>query len=165
MGALILGYGLSGQKAERSSSVHQGASTQKTEFALPPSQAIDTDKPIRCVAIASASLIENLDHRGRLKGKITPGTDKLALQIKGDTLLVAVRGAFEQGVVEPDKYNITGHTVGFLSAVHEVTVIPHANSIVLNKQNGFAVWSLNEPMLVPGSEYPIAQAVYLRCSQ
>jgi hypothetical protein len=48
--------------------------------------------------------------------------------------------------------------------LHYGGMVPAAYSISLDINNGFAVWSLNEPILVMGSLYPYAQCVYLYCT-
>jgi hypothetical protein len=132
-------------------------------FVLPPPGALNWSKPVKCIAIASASLfkedreMEDFKHN-KLSVYVKKGTDRLRLWREGDNLIVQV------GDQKPDRYHVTGHQNDFLVAMHYGGLIPAAYSISLDEKTGFAVWSLNEPMLVPVSEYPYAQSVYMHCT-
>lgn len=134
-----------------------------TRFVLPPPRALSWSKSVKCVAIASATLFPETLTQGdfkqpKLTVRVTKGTDKLRLWFEGETLTVQI------GDEKPDRYQVSGHRNEFLVAVHYGGLVPAAYSISLDERTGFAVWSLNEPMLVPVSEYPYAQSVYLHCS-
>lgn len=129
---------------------------------LPPSQALSWSKPVKCIAIASASLFEETREmqdfkHGKLSVYAKKGTDRLKLWLENDELIV------QPGDQKPDRYRVSGHQNGFLVAIHYGGLVPAAYSISVNEKNGFAVWSLSEPMLVPTSEYPYAQSVYMQC--
>lgn len=130
---------------------------------LPPSQAISWTKPVKCTAIASAALYvetrEMQDFKtGKLSVYVKKGTDRLRLWLENEELIV------QPGDQKPDRYRVSGHHNGFLVAIHHGGLVPAAYSIAVNEKNGFAVWSLSEPMLVPTSEYPYAQSVYMQCT-
>ena len=132
-------------------------------LSLPPSQALSWSKPVKCAAIASAALFEETREmqdfkNGRLSVYVKKGTDKLRLWLESDELIV------QPGDQKPDRYRVSGHQNGFLVATHRGGLVPAAHSISVNEKNGFAVWSLSEPMLVPTSEYPYAQSVYMQCT-
>ena len=132
-------------------------------FVLPPPQALSWGKPVRCIAIASAALFKEDREMEDFKDKklsvyVRKGTDRLRLWLEGDNLIVQTRNE------KPDRFHVTGHRNDFLVAMHYGGLIPAAQSISLDEKTGFAVWSLNEPMLVPVGEYPYAQSVYLHCS-
>ncbi len=132
-------------------------------FVLPSPRALSWVKPVKCVAIASATLFpETLTQEDfkqpQLTVTVTKGTDKLRLWLEGEILIV------QAGDEKPDRFQVSGHRNQFLVAVHYGGLVPAAHSISLNERTGFAVWSLNEPMLVPVSEYPYAQSVYLHCT-
>ena len=132
-------------------------------LALPPSQAISWTKPVKCIAIASAALYEETREMqdfktGKLSVYVKKGTDRLRLWLENEELLV------QPGDQKPDRYHVSGHQNGFLIAIHHGGLVAAAYSISVNEKNGFAVWSLSEPMLVPTSEYPYAQSVYMQCT-
>jgi hypothetical protein len=132
-------------------------------FVLPPKQPMNWNKPVKCTAIASATLFEKARDMKDFKNNelsvyVKKGTDKLRLWLEGENLTVQV------GDQKPDSYQVTGHQNKFLVAIHRGGIVPAANSITVNEENGFAVWSLSEPMLVPVSEYPYAQSVYMQCT-
>jgi hypothetical protein len=154
----------------------QSASEENEEISVtfdrPQSQPLDINKPISCNAIASAGLHENFGNdrfsTSKITGQIRPGTDKLAIQIKGDKLLATSKVRFENGTAEPEVYRITGNNKAWLAAVSTSGglipgAVPLVHSIVLNKNNGFGAWSLAEPVLFPGSQYPYAETIYLKC--
>jgi hypothetical protein len=134
-------------------------------FAMPPPKVLNMEKPVKCTAIATAAIyeerkeLEDFD-KPKLSAKVEKGTDKLRLWLDGEVLTVQV------GDEKPDTYKVTGYNTngGWLVALHYGGLVPTAYSISLNTKNGFAVWSLNEPMFVMGSLYPYAQCVYLYCT-
>jgi len=142
----------------------QGAlDDQFVRFALPPPQALSFSKPVKCAAIASSALYQAGEEPEDLKQnklivKVKKGTDRLKLWLEDETLIVQVRDE------KPDRYRISGHQNKWLSAVHYGGLMPTVYSISVNENNGFAVWSLNEPMFFPASEYPYTQSVYLHCT-
>jgi hypothetical protein len=130
---------------------------------LPPSQTISWSKPVKCTAIASVALYEETREMqdfktGKLSVYVKKGTDRLRLWLENEELIV------QPGDQKPDRYRVSGHQNGFLVAIHHGGLVPAAYSISVNEKNGFAVWSLSEPMLVPASEYPYAQCVYMQCT-
>jgi len=144
----------------------KGATNTKTiRFTMPQPKAVDMAKPIKCAAIASAAVFEErIDRQDfdnpKLTAKVEKGTDKLRLWLDGDVLTVQHRDE------KPGTYKVTGYNAsgGWLVALHYGGLVPAAYSISLNTKNGFAVWSLNEPMFVMGSLYPIGQSIYLYCT-
>jgi hypothetical protein len=132
-------------------------------FVLPPKRALNWSKPVKCIAIASAAMFkedrEMEDFRNnKLSVYVKKGTDKLTLWLEGESLTVQI------GNQKPERYQVNGHRNDFLVAIHYGGSVPAANSISVNEENGFAVWSLSEPMLGPVSEYPYAQSVYMHCT-
>ncbi len=134
-------------------------------FAMPPPKVLNMEKPVKCSAIATAAIyeerkeLEDFD-KPKLSAKVEKGTDQLRLWLEGKVLTVQVRDE------KPEKYKVTGHNTngGWLVAMHYGGLVPTAYSISLNTNNGFAVWSLNEPEFIMGSLYPYAQCVYLYCT-
>jgi hypothetical protein len=134
-------------------------------FAMPPPKVLNMEKPVKCTAIATAAIFEERKeledfNKPKLSVKVEKGTDKLRLWLDGEVLTVQVRDE------KPETYKVTGHNTngGWLVALNYGGLVPAAYSISLNKNNGFAVWSLNEPIFVMGSLYPYAQCVYLYCT-
>ena len=114
-------------------------------------------------AIASAALFEQPLELGDFKHKqlnvhVKKGTDVLRLWLEGESLTVQVEDQ------KPDRYRVSGHRNGWLVAMYYGGLMPAAYSISLDERTGFAVWSLNEPMFFPASEYPYAQSVYMHCT-
>jgi len=134
-------------------------------FAMPPAKVLNMKNPINCTAIATAAIFEETKEledfkKPKLSAKVEKGTDKLRLWLDGEVLTVQIRDA------KPETYKVTGCNIngGWLVALSYGGLVPAAYSISLNINNGFAVWSLNEPMLVMGSLYPYAQCVYFYCT-
>ena len=144
----------------------RGAIESKTiRFAMPPPKVLNMEKPVKCTAIATAAIFEERKEikdfdKPKLSVKVGKGTDKLRLWLDGEVLTVQVEDE------KPDTYKVTGHNTngGWLVALHYGELVPTAYSISLNINNGFAVWSLNEPEFIMGSLYPYAQCVYLYCT-
>jgi hypothetical protein len=145
---------------------NRGAIESKAiRFAMPPPKVLNMEKPVKCTAIATAAIFEERKEledfdKPKLSAKVEKGTDKLRLRLDGKVLTVQVRDE------KPETYKVTGHNTngGWLVALHYGGLVPAAYSISLNINNGFAVWSLNEPIFVMGSLYPYAQCVYLYCT-
>jgi hypothetical protein len=134
------------------------------QFALPHSHALDSGKPIRCSAIASADLTVAPEQHNKLTASVQVAKEKLDLQVDGDTLFVLTIPIEKNAVAIADYYRITAQTSAWLAAtVLHNDEMPRAYSMVVNKQNGFAVWSVTEPKYFPQSEYPYAETVYLTC--
>lgn len=134
-------------------------------FIMPPPKVLNMQKPVKCTAIATAAIFEERKEqedfdKPKLTAKIEKGTDKLKLWLDGEVLTVQVRDE------KPETYKVTGYNTGggWLVALHYGGMVPAAYSISLDINNGFAVWSLNEPIFVMGSLYPYAQCVYLYCT-
>ncbi len=132
-------------------------------FVLPLPQQMSWSKPVKCTPIVSTSLsqeareMEDFKH-SKVSVYVKKGTDRLRLWLEGDNLIVQV------GDHKPDRYHVSGHSNGLLVAIHHGGLVPAAYSISLDEKTGFAVWSLNEPMLVPVSEFPYAESVYMQCT-
>ena len=132
-------------------------------FTLPSPKDVNWLRPVKCIAIASTILVEQaLEQQDfktpKLTGKVGKGTDHLRLWLDGDTLIL------QSGNEKPDRYQVTGRRNKWLIALYHGGEIPVAKSFTLDERSGFAVWSLSEPMLFPGSEYPCVSTVYLQCT-
>jgi hypothetical protein len=144
----------------------RGAIESKTiRFVMPPPKVLNMEKAVKCRAIATAAIFEEIKEqedfdKPKLSAKVEKATDKLRLWLDGKVLTVQVRDE------KPETYKVTGHNTngGWLVALHYGGLVPTAYSITLNINNGFAVWSLNEPIFIMGSLYPYAQCVYLYCT-
>jgi hypothetical protein len=144
----------------------KGKTDNKTiRFAMPVSKPLNMGKPVKCSAIASAAIFEERKEmedfdKPKLSVIVSEGTDKLRLWLDGETLTVQVKDQ------KPETYKVTGYHIegGWLVALHYGGLVPAAYSISLNTKNGFAVWSLNEPIFVMGSLFPYTQCVNLYCS-
>lgn len=133
-------------------------------FKLPHSKAVDSNKPITCSAIASASLTVNAEQRSNVNGSVQAARQKLSLHAEDDTLYLLVSPAEKNGIAIADHYRITNNGPGWLAAtVLHSDEMPRGYSIALNKQNGFAVWAHIEPKHFPDSEFPYGETVYLTC--
>lgn len=142
-------------------------SKNTVRFPMPASRSLNIKKPVTCVAIVSAAIyeerieMEDFD-KPKLSAIVSQGTDKLKLRLEGNGKILKVQVKDEK----PDQYRVAGHNVsgGWLVALHSGGLVPTAYSISLNINNGFLVWSLNEPIFVMGSLYPFAQSVYMHCT-
>jgi hypothetical protein len=134
------------------------------QFALPHSHSLDPGKPITCSAIASANLAVAAEQHDKLTASVQGAREKLHLQVDGDTLFVLTSPVEKNAVAIADYYRITAQTPAWLAAtVLHNDEMPRGYFIVVNKQNGFAIWSVTEPKYYPQSEYPYAETVYLTC--
>ncbi len=131
-------------------------------FILPQQQALNLNKPVNCIAIASAGLYEekrdvkDFDNP-KLSGYIKKGTERLTLRIDGKNLIVQVRD------MKPDRYHVSRHVDKWLVASFYGGNWPVAYFIALDESTGYAIWSLNEPSF-NFSSYPYAQSVYMQCT-
>ena len=132
-------------------------------FFLPPQQALDWSKPVKCIAIAATGLyeekrdMEDFDHP-KLSCYVKNGTDRLTLRIDGKNLIVQVRD------MKPDRYHVSRHVDKWLVASFYGSNWPVAYFIALDESTGYAIWSLNEPSYHLSSPFPNAQSVYMQCT-
>lgn len=132
-------------------------------FILPLPRALSWNKPVNCIAIATAGLYEerreneDFDHP-KLSGYMKKGTDSLNLWTEGKNLIVQVRDQ------KPYTYHISRHVNKWLIAIFSGGDLPVAYSITLDESTGYAVWLLNEPTFYLASKYPYAQSVYMQCT-
>lgn len=160
LGLLYFSTGISYAIAQDKPDTSDGYSMR---FTLPVPKTFDWLKPVKCTAIASTFLaeqtLENKDFKEpKLTAKVGKGTDNLNLWLEGNFLIL------QSGNEKPDRYQVVGHRNKWLIAVYHGGEMPVAKSITLDESSGFTVWSLSEPMLFPGSEYPCASTVYLQCT-
>jgi hypothetical protein len=113
---------------------------------------------IKCSPLAHVTLHQDfeIDRRGQLIAEAGTATDRLELTLVEDVLLVRVG---EHGT---DRYKVVGNTKSFLSAVFVGSMIPNVNSIVVDKEKGYVVWSLNEPADL-GIDAPYSESIYFTC--
>lgn len=133
---------------------------------LPPDKSISWNKPVKCSAIASAGMFQELrpgDEKrpdALLSVYAKKGTDTLKLWREGGDLIVQA-GAGEE---KPDRYRIVNHNrTMFVALFSGGELLPVAKTITINIDTGFAVWSLTEPLPFPVSPYPFAESIYLHC--
>ena len=127
-------------------------------FQLPKSHALDMKSTLKCTSLARVGLHRNadVDKRDKLIADAVVREQKLELTLVGRALLVRVG---EHGT---DRYKLAGNTKGYLSDVFIGELLPVVNSIVVDKDRGLAVWSINEPADV-FTDVPYAEAIYLAC--
>ena len=132
-------------------------------FRLPKPHPLDMRGTLKCSSVASVTMHQNFHKAAqseRLVAEVKAGADNLELTLAGDTLVVR-----EQ--IGTQKYKIVGNTNQYLSAVFvhdpdESSPAPIVKSIVMEKNKGFAVWSISEHMDVM-TDIPYGEMIYLTC--
>lgn len=132
-----------------STTIAHASPSSSVAYEITPESLIKKDVPARDDRIEATSL---------------PGTDKLALEIEGDVMRLMTTASLEQGntsaaelaVVLNDPEQIVGF--GMLDGIPA----GNANSIVVNKQTGFAVWTKTRAAGI-FADVPDSQTHYLRC--
>lgn len=106
----------------------------------------------------------NSNQHGRIDAEISKGGMKLAIEINGQILRLLTTTAVESGMQDAADFTILRNNKRQLVAVYYPTEYPDAgiNSFVLNKSNGYAVWSKLKPSLLY-VEQPDSQMYYLEC--
>lgn len=98
-----------------------------------------------------------------IEGEVRKGTDKLAINIKGDgTISFLTQASVGAGVAEGDLWSVLRDTSEDLVALLYDDVRGSVNVFALNKETGLAVWSKTRPdFLTFGSPY--GSVLYLQC--
>jgi len=100
----------------------------------------------------------------RLDASSAAGTDKLAVEIKGDVLRVLTRTSVELGETSAAEFEILDVSSDYLFAVdfERGLLGGTLSSFVINRRLGLAVWTKSRPefLIVPE---PDTQSYYLKC--
>jgi len=106
---------------------------------------------------------QNKSISGELKTK-SKDLDKLALELKGDTLELNTVAAIEHGNVTSESYKITQNSNDRLTAIIDLsneTGVRRISIFVLNKDTGLAVW--NETADNFPAKSPYGSSEYFHC--
>jgi hypothetical protein len=116
-----------------------------------------------CESLMSSNIISDSSKllAEGIEGQLSKGTDKIAMNIKGPSILNFITGASVQaGISEGDNFTILENNEEKLLAVWANENV--ISTIVLNKQNGLAIWLKGTPNF-PLYEAPSGQIIYLIC--
>jgi hypothetical protein len=99
----------------------------------------------------------------RLDAESRVGTDKLAIEIEGDSMKFMTRAAVDAGIAATAPFRIVRNDQDALVAiaVDDIANGVAVNSFLLNKKNGLAVWTKARSRFL--LEQPDTAAYYLRC--
>lgn len=131
--------------------------------ALPPAQPVVSDQ-LACDALLTTTIWEDPGQKGQITTQNERATDKLAIKIKDKAVTFMTRASVEAGIAEPAEFTIVSNKKDFLMAIYfeEGALPPSLNSLVLNKESGFAVWAKSRPHFLLGST-PYVESIYLAC--
>lgn len=148
-----------GQKVEPKSMSRSKA----VKALLPPARPV-VSAQLACEALLSTSIWEDPEQNGQITAENQTGTDKLAIRIKENAITFITRASVEAGIPEAAEFTIVSNEEDFLVAIYldKGAISPSLNSLVLNKKNGFAVWTKSRPQYLL-SQTPDVQSSYLVC--
>lgn len=120
--------------------------------------------------ITDTSLLKSKDEIAKLSAETTlesksrTGTDTLAIRIDGDRLHVMTRAAVESGIATAAPMIIVRNSDDEMAAIaaEEIPLSFTLETFLLNKQNGYAVWTKSRPRYLI-QDVPDTQAIYFRC--
>lgn len=122
--------------------------------------------PAMAYEITPESLLkkEVPDRSDRIEAASLPGTDKLALEITGETMRLMTRASLERGNTSATELTVVLNDAEQIVAFAMPESIPtgSANSIVVNKKTGFGVWTRTRAAGI-FADVPDSQTHYLRC--
>jgi len=100
----------------------------------------------------------------RLEARSRRGTDTLAIRVEGRSLHMMTRAAVESGIAKAAPMVIVRNNDDEMAAIaaEEVPLSFTLETFLLNKQNGYAVWTKSRPRLLI-REVPDTQAIYFKC--
>jgi hypothetical protein len=110
------------------------------------------------------SEIDELIERRQLSAVAATGTDTLAIEIDGKNVKFITRASVEMGQASPSTFTITRNNESVLIAfaVDETLLGVTIDSLLLNRENGLAVWTKSRSASIMGDQ-PMTQSLYLRC--
>jgi hypothetical protein len=102
--------------------------------------------------------------RQQLAAAADRGTDVMAIEIDNNNVKFITRASVEIGQASPALFAITKNDESVLLAValDETLFGVVADSLLLNKKNGLAVWTKSRSASILGDQ-PTTQSLYLRC--
>jgi hypothetical protein len=108
--------------------------------------------------------ISKLIVQRRLEAKATIGTDKLAIEIHGKDVKFMTRASVEAGQATGMTFTVARNDEALLVAfaLQEELLGTTAHSLLLNRENGLAVWTKSRPTFLIDHQ-PDVQAFYLLC--
>jgi len=143
------------------------AGVQSLKIPFPFTTDVSGYTSLACESLMSAGIVgSHTDYlTNGIEGEVRKGTDKLAVNVKGDgTLAFLTQASVEAGVAEGDLWTVLRDTSESLIAMHlsDGVFSSQVNVFALNKETGLAVWSKTSPdFLTFGS--PRGDVFYLQC--
>ena len=138
---------------------------QSLKIPFPPTIGVHGQTSLSCESLMSAGIVGSPEEylTNGIEGEVRKGTDKLAVNIKGDgTMSFLTRASVEAGVAEGDSWSVLRDTSEDLVALHYDDFFGSVNVFALNKETGLAIWSKTRPdFLTYGS--PTGAVIYLQC--
>lgn len=133
-------------------------SVNSMQVSFPSVNDLANSASFACEALLSSNIVGKTSD---IEGAVSEGTDKVAMSIKDEKTLVFQTGAsVSAGIAEGDNMAIIQNDKNKLMAVwfnENVT-----STIVLNKNNGLAVWLKGNPSF-PIYDAPFGNIVYMVC--
>ena len=144
---------------------------KELNFPLPELLPLITPNQCRCEAIVSTGLFADTTSlspniKKGISAGLNKGTDKISIQIDGDTLYFLSGASFETGEAKPAQFKIFHHSKEHLLAIisEETPAGGYTVDIfTLNKKTGLAVWTKTRSSELFRGNIPSAQTFYLKC--
>jgi hypothetical protein len=128
-------------------------------FHLPAPHQVNMTGPISCSPVATAGLRPDQEATSWLNATVTNASDRLAIEIKGNHLVVLSQQDTQHGVAEGRRYRVLSNSKQWIAAVAE-DLLPAVDTLLVNKESGFAIWTVSEPW---SRSFPVTRNTYLVC--
>ena len=141
------------------------AAGKELKFPLPKSQALITPNTCRCESIVSAVIYGNTIGDEGILAQLDKGTDKVSIEIEGDTLYFLTGASFKVGEARPAQCRIMHNTDEQILAVCPTpTNFGYTvDTITISRKTGLAVWTKTRSADLFSGGNPSAQSFYLIC--
>lgn len=162
-GLLIAMVGCESARSSGNQPASASSSPAALTAALPAGHDVNGQTSFRCRALLESELTGSTDSlrpRG-LEGKLGPGANDLSISIVDPgTLSFLSQAGFAAGTTRGTEFTIQSNTRRELVAMYFDG--QSSNSFVLNKSNGFAIWSKIRPDFI-GYGAPTGSSTFLSC--
>lgn len=139
------------------------SSTSKAIFTATLPAGSPVKSSMRCSGVSQSTIGQDPADvtAGRVVGKMNGASDTLAVTIGPSHFRVITVAAVEAGVSEASDFDIVRDSVDYLMGTH-ITIGRSLHTFVLNRKNGFAVWTMSRPSFLTIAT-PDTTTVYLSC--
>jgi hypothetical protein len=138
---------------------------KELNFPLPELSPLMTPNQCHCEAIVSAGLYADTLLKKQIWSTLYKGTDKVSIQIEGDTLYFLSGASFGIGEAKPAQFKIVNQPQEQVVAIRSQEMIDGytIDIFTLNKKTGLAVWTKTRSNDAISGGTPSTQSSYLKC--